>query len=249
MSRLLENKTAIITGATRGIGRGIALTFANHGCRVAFTYSSSVDAALTLENELKDLGVMAKSYQSNAADFDQAQALVDQILVDFENVDILVNNAGITKDNLLMRMGEADFDQVIEVNLKSVFNMTKAIQRPFLKQKHGSLIHMSSVVGIKGNAGQSNYAASKAGIIGFSKAIALELGSRNIRSNVIAPGFIETEMTEKLSEEVVQKWRDGIPLKRGGAPEDVANACVFLASDLSNYITGQVLQVDGGMLT
>jgi 3-oxoacyl-[acyl-carrier protein] reductase len=249
MSRLLENKTAIITGATRGIGRGIALTFANHGCRVAFTYSSSVDAALTLENELKDLGVMAKSYQSNAADFDQAQALVDQILVDFENVDILVNNAGITKDNLLMRMGEADFDQVIEVNLKSVFNMTKAIQRPFLKQKHGSLIHMSSVVGIKGNAGQSNYAASKAGIIGFSKAIALELGSRNIRSNVIAPGFIETEMTEKLSEEVVQKWRDGIPLKRGGAPEDVANACVFLASDLSIYITGQVLQVDGGMLT
>jgi 3-oxoacyl-[acyl-carrier protein] reductase len=249
MSRLLENKTAIITGATRGIGRGIALTFANHGCRVAFTYSSSVDAALTLENELKDLGVMAKSYQSNAADFDQAQALVDQILVDFENVDILVNNAGITKDNLLMRMGEADFDQVIEVNLKSVFNMTKAIQRPFLKQKHGSLIHMSSVVGIKGNAGQSNYAASKAGIIGFSKAIALELGSRNIRSNVIAPGFIETEMTEKISEEVVQKWRDGIPLKRGGAPEDVANACVFLASDLSIYITGQVLQVDGGMLT
>ena len=249
MSRLLENKTAIITGATRGIGRGIALTFANHGCRVAFTYSSSVDAALTLENELKDLGVMAKSYQSNAADFDQAQALVDKILVDFENVDILVNNAGITKDNLLMRMGEADFDQVIEVNLKSVFNMTKAIQRPFLKQKHGSLIHMSSVVGIKGNAGQSNYAASKAGIIGFSKAIALELGSRNIRSNVIAPGFIETEMTEKLSEEVVQKWRDGIPLKRGGAPEDVANACVFLASDLSIYITGQVLQVDGGMLT
>ena len=216
---------------------------------MAFTYSSSVDAALTLENELKDLGVMAKSYQSNAADFDQAQALVDQILVDFENVDILVNNAGITKDNLLMRMGEADFDQVIEVNLKSVFNMTKAIQRPFLKQKHGSLIHMSSVVGIKGNAGQSNYAASKAGIIGFSKAIALELGSRNIRSNVIAPGFIETEMTEKLSEEVVQKWRDGIPLKRGGAPEDVANACVFLASDLSIYITGQVLQVDGGMLT
>ena len=192
---------------------------------------------------------MAKSYQSNAADFDQAQALVDQILVDFENVDILVNNAGITKDNLLMRMGEADFDQVIEVNLKSVFNMTKAIQRPFLKQKHGSLIHMSSVVGIKGNAGQSNYAASKAGIIGFSKAIALELGSRNIRSNVIAPGFIETEMTEKLSEEVVQKWRDGIHLKRGGAPEDVANACVFLASDLSIYITGQVLQVDGGMLT
>jgi 3-oxoacyl-[acyl-carrier protein] reductase len=249
MSKLLENKTAIITGASRGIGRGIAITFAQHGCNVAFTYSSSVENAQSLERELNDLGIKAKSYQSNAADFDQAQALVNQVLEEFESVDILINNAGITKDNLLMRIGEEDFDKVIEVNLKSVFNMTKAIQRTFLKQRHGSLIHMSSVVGIKGNAGQSNYAASKAGIIGFSKAIALELGSRNIRSNVIAPGFIETEMTDKLSEEIVQQWRDGIPLKRGGTPEDVANACVFLASDLSNYITGQVLQVDGGMLT
>lgn len=249
MSKLLENKTAIITGASRGIGRGIALTFAQHGCNVAFTYSSSVENAQSLERELNDLGIKAKSYQSNAADFDQAQALVNQVLEEFESVDILINNAGITKDNLLMRIGEEDFDKVIEVNLKSVFNMTKAIQRTFLKQRHGSLIHMSSVVGIKGNAGQSNYAASKAGIIGFSKAIALELGSRNIRSNVIAPGFIETEMTDKLSEEIVQQWRDGIPLKRGGTPEDVANACVLLASDLSNYITGQVLQVDGGMLT
>jgi 3-oxoacyl-[acyl-carrier protein] reductase len=249
MSKLLENKTAIITGATRGIGRGIALTFARHGCNLAFTYNSSSQAAKELEQELTQLGVRAKAFQSDAAQFDQAQALVDQILETFESVDVLVNNAGITKDNLLMRMGEADFDEVINVNLKSVFNMTKAIQRTFLKQKSGSLIHMSSVVGIKGNAGQSNYAASKAGIIGFSKAIALELGSRNIRSNVIAPGFIETEMTEKLSEEVVQKWREGIPLKRGGSPEDVANACVFLASDMSNYITGQVLQVDGGMLT
>lgn len=249
MSKLLENKTAIITGATRGIGRGIALTFARHGCNLAFTYNSSSQAAKELEQELTQLGVKAKAFQSDAAQFDQAQALVDQILETFESVDVLVNNAGITKDNLLMRMGEADFDEVINVNLKSVFNMTKAIQRTFLKQKSGSLIHMSSVVGIKGNAGQSNYAASKAGIIGFSKAIALELGSRNIRSNVIAPGFIETEMTEKLSEEVVQKWREGIPLKRGGSPEDVANACVFLASDMSNYITGQVLQVDGGMLT
>jgi 3-oxoacyl-[acyl-carrier protein] reductase len=249
MSKLLENKTAIITGASRGIGRGIARTFAQHGCNVAFTYSSSVENAQSLERELNDLGIKAKSYQSNAADFDQAQALVNQVLEEFESVDILINNAGITKDNLLMRIGEEDFDKVIEVNLKSVFNMTKAIQRTFLKQRHGSLIHMSSVVGIKGNAGQSNYAASKAGIIGFSKAIALELGSRNIRSNVIAPGFIETEMTDKLSEEIVQQWRDGIPLKRGGTPEDVANACVFLASDLSNYITGQVLQVDGGMLT
>jgi len=249
MSKLLENKTAIITGATRGIGRGIALAFARNGCNVAFTYSSSTEAAQNLEKELNSIGIKAKSYQSNAADFDQAQQLVDEVIKEFETVDILVNNAGITKDNLLMRIGEDDFDQVIEVNLKSVFNMTKAIQRSFLKQRHGSLIHMSSVVGIKGNAGQSNYAASKAGIIGFSKAIALELGSRNIRSNVIAPGFIETEMTEKLSEDVVQKWREGIPLKRGGTPEDVANACVFLASDLSNYITGQVLQVDGGMLT
>ena len=249
MSELLKNKIAIITGATRGIGKGIARTFALNGCNVALTYSSSVEAAQSLEQELNELGVKAKSYQSNAADFDQAQALVDKVLEDFETVDVLVNNVGITKDNLLMRIGEADFDQVIEVNLKSVFNMTKAIQRTFLKQKSGSLIHMSSVVGIKGNAGQSNYAASKAGIIGFSKAIALELGSRNIRSNVVAPGFIETEMTDKLSENMVQKWREGIPLNRGGSPEDVANACLFLASDLSNYITGQVLQVDGGMLT
>ncbi len=249
MSKLLENKTAIITGATRGIGRGIARTFAHNGCNVAFTYNSSIEAAQTLEKELNDIEVKAKSYQSNAANFDHAQALVDKVLEDFGTVDVLINNAGITKDNLLIRMGKADFDQVIEVNLKSVFNMTKAIQRTFLKQKSGSLIHMSSVVGIKGNAGQSNYAASKAGIIGFSKAIALELGSRNIRSNVVAPGFIETEMTKKLSEDIVQKWREGIPLKRGGTPEDVANACVFLASNLSNYITGQVLQVDGGMLT
>lgn len=249
MSKLLENKTAIITGATRGIGRGIALTFAQQGCNVAFTFNSSVEAAKALETELSALGIKAMGYQSNAADFNQAQELVVSVVKEFDGVDILVNNAGITIDNLLMRIGEEDFDKVIEVNLKSVFNMTKAIQRTFLKQRNGSLIHMSSVVGIKGNAGQSNYAASKAGIIGFSKAIALELGSRNIRSNVIAPGFIETEMTDKLSEDVVQKWRDDIPLKRGGKPEDVANACVFLASDLSNYITGQVLQVDGGMLT
>ena len=249
MSKLLVNKTAIITGASRGIGRGIALTFAQHGCNVAFTFNSSVEAAKALETELSALGIKAMGYQSNAADFNQAQELVVSVVKEFDGVDILVNNAGITIDNLLMRIGEEDFDKVIEVNLKSVFNMTKAIQRTFLKQRNGSLIHMSSVVGIKGNAGQSNYAASKAGIIGFSKAIALELGSRNIRSNVIAPGFIETEMTDKLSEDVVQKWRDDIPLKRGGKPEDVANACVFLASDLSNYITGQVLQVDGGMLT
>lgn len=247
--KLLVDKTAIITGASRGIGRGIALAFAKQGCNIAFTYSSSVDAAQSLENELIATGVHAKGYQSDAADFDEAQQLVDNVLSHFETVEILINNAGITKDNLLMRMGEADFDKVMNINLKSVFNMTKAIQRAFLKQRHGSLIHMSSVVGVKGNAGQANYAASKAGIIGFSKSVALELGSRNIRSNVVAPGFIETEMTDQLSEDVVRGWRDGIPLKRGGTPEDVANACVFLASDLSNYITGQVLQVDGGMLT
>ena len=247
--KLLDQKTALITGASRGIGRGIALTFAQHGCHVAFTYSRSIEAAQALEKDLQALGVEAKGYQSDAADFDAAQELVDQVLKDFQTIDVLVNNAGITKDNLLMRMGESDFDSVININLKSVFNMTKAVQRYFLKQRKGSLIHMSSVVGVKGNAGQANYAASKAGIIGFSKSVALELGSRNIRSNVIAPGFIETEMTEKLAEDVVQGWREGIPLKRGGQPEDVANACVFLASDLSTYITGQVLHVDGGMLT
>ena len=247
--KLLIGKTAIITGASRGIGRGIAKIFVENGCAVAFTYNSNKEAADDLVAELSSEEVKVKGYKSNAANYNEAQKLVKEVLVDFGSLDILVNNAGITKDNLLMRMSEEDFDQVIEINLKSIFNMTKAIQRTFLKQRHGSLIHMSSVVGVKGNAGQSNYAASKAGMIGFSKSVALELGSRNIRSNVIAPGFIETEMTDKLSEEVVQGWRDGIPLKRGGRPEDVANACVFLASDLSSYITGQVLHVDGGMLT
>jgi len=247
--KLLENKTVLITGASRGIGKGIATVFAEHGANVLFTYSSSVDAANALETELQALGVQAKGYQSNAADFEQAQELVENVLADFSKIDVLINNAGITKDNLLMRISEEDFDKVIEVNLKSVFNLTKAVQRTMLKQRHGSIINISSVVGVKGNAGQSNYAASKAGIIGFSKSVALELGSRNIRCNVIAPGFIETEMTAKLSEEVVAGWRAGIPLKRGGTPNDVANACVFLASDLSSYITGQVINVDGGMLT
>jgi 3-oxoacyl-[acyl-carrier protein] reductase len=247
--KLLIGKTAIITGASRGIGRGIAKIFVENGCAVAFTYNSNKEAADDLVAELSSEEVKVKGYKSNAANYNEAQKLVEEVLVDFGSLDILVNNAGITKDNLLMRMSEEDFDQVIEINLKSIFNMTKAIQRTFLKQRHGSLIHMSSVVGVKGNAGQANYAASKAGMIGFSKSVALELGSRNIRSNVIAPGFIETEMTDKLSEDVVQGWRDGIPLKRGGQPEDVANACVFLASDLSSYITGQVLHVDGGMLT
>ena len=248
--KLLEGKNAIITGASRGIGSGIAQVFAKHGANVAFTYSSSEAPALALEKELNGYGVKAKAYKSNAASFEDSEKLVSQVLEDFGGViDILINNAGITKDNLLMRMGEDDFDSVIEINLKSVFNMTKAVQRTMLKQRKGSIINMSSVVGVKGNAGQANYAASKAGMIGFTKSIALELGSRNIRCNAIAPGFIETEMTDKLDEKVVQGWRDGIPLKRGGQPEDVANACLFLASDLSAYITGQVLNVDGGMLT
>lgn len=247
--KLLEGKTAIITGATRGIGKGIAKSFAEHGANVVFTYNSSVDAANALETELNSLGVKAKGYKSNAAKFDEAQELVANVLKEFDTIDVLINNAGITKDNLLMRMGEDDFDKVIEVNLKSVFNMTKAVQRTMLKQRKGSIINMSSVVGVKGNAGQTNYAASKAGIIGFSKSVALELGSRNIRSNVVAPGFIETEMTAKLDEATVQSWRDAIPLKRGGQPEDIANACVFLASDMSAYVTGQTLHVDGGMLT
>lgn len=247
--KLLENKSAIITGATRGIGRGIAIEFAKQGANVAFTYSSSVEAAIALEEELKAFGVAAKGYQSNAADFDAAQELAKNVLEEFGAIDILVNNAGITKDNLLMRITEQDFDQVIEVNLKSVFNLTKAVIRPMMKQRAGSIINMSSIVGLKGNAGQTNYAASKSGIIGFSKSVALELGSRNIRSNVVAPGFIETEMTDKLDAATVQSWRDGIPLKRGGQPIDIANACVFLASDMSTYITGQTLSVDGGMLT
>ncbi|MFM1878194.1 MAG: hypothetical protein RLZZ241_1060 [Bacteroidota bacterium] len=247
--KLLEGKVAIVTGASRGIGKGIAEVFAKHGAAVAFTYSSSEGPALELEQALSALGVKAKAYKSNAASFEEAEKLIQAILESFGQIDVLVNNAGITRDNLLMRMSEADFDQVIETNLKSVFNMTKAVQRTMLKQRSGSIINMSSVVGVKGNAGQSNYAASKAGMIGFTKSIALELGSRNIRCNAIAPGFIETEMTAKLDEKTVQSWRDAIPLKRGGTPEDVANACLFLASDMSAYTTGQVLNVDGGMLT
>ena len=247
--KLLEGKTAIITGASRGIGKGIAQVFAEQGANIAFTYSASVEAANELEKELNDLGIKAKGYQSNAANFDQAQQLAADVLKEFGSIDVLINNAGITKDNLLMRISEEDFDKVIEVNLKSVFNLTKAVIRPMMKQRQGSIINMSSVVGVKGNAGQTNYAASKAGIIGFSKSVALELGSRNIRSNVIAPGFIETEMTAKLDEDTVKGWRDAIPLKRGGTPEDIANVCVFLASDMSAYMTGQTLNVDGGMLT
>lgn len=246
---LLKGKTAVITGASRGIGRGIAEVFAQNGANVAFTYSSSESKALALEKELSTYGVKVKSYKSDAASFEACELLASEVASDFETVDVLINNAGITRDNLLMRMSEEDFDEVIRVNLKSVFNMTKAFQRGFLKQRSGSIINVSSIVGVKGNAGQANYAASKAGIIGFTKSIALELGSRNIRSNAIAPGFIETEMTAQLDDAVVQQWRDGIPLKRGGTVTDVANACLFFASDLSTYVTGQVLLVDGGMLT
>lgn len=247
--KLLEGKTAVITGATRGIGRGIALTFAEAGANVIFTYVSSADKALELEKELQSKGVKAQAVKSDAAKFDEAHALIDKVVAEYGTVDILVNNAGITKDTLLMRMTEEQWDDVINTNLKSVFNMTKAVQKPMLKQRKGSIINISSVVGVKGNAGQANYAASKAGIIGFTKSVALELGSRNIRSNAVAPGFIETEMTAVLDEKVVQGWRDNIPLKRGGSPEDVANAVLFLASDMSDYITGQTINVCGGMLT
>jgi len=247
--KLLEGKTALVTGASKGIGKSIALTFAEQGADVAFTYLSSVEKGEALEKELAAKGIKAKGYRSDASDFQAAEELINAVVADFGKLDVLVNNAGITADTLLMRMSEEQFDKVIQVNLKSCFNTVKAATKTFLKQKSGSIINMTSVVGLKGNAGQANYAASKAGIIGFTKSVALEFGSRNIRSNAIAPGFIETEMTDVLDEKIVQSWRDAIPLKRGGQPEDVANACVFLASDMSTYITGQVLQVDGGLLT
>mgnify|MGYP001095234052 CR=1 FL=1 len=246
---LLSGKTAIITGASKGIGKGIAETFAKQGANVAFTFLSSVEKGQALEQELQQYGTKVKGYRSDASKMEDAEALVAQVVEDFGGVHVVVNNAGITKDTLLMRMTEEDFNRVIEVNLNSVFNMTKAVQRTFLKQRSGSIVNISSVVGVKGNAGQANYAASKAGIIGFTKSVALELGSRNIRCNAIAQGFIETEMTAVLDEKTVQHWRDGIPLKRGGSAEDVANACLFLASDMSGYITGQVMNVCGGMLT
>jgi 3-oxoacyl-[acyl-carrier protein] reductase len=246
---LLQNKTALITGASRGIGRSIAITFAKQGANVAFTYLSSVEKGEALTAELEAFGIKAKGYQSDASDFSQAENLVNEVVADFGALDVLVNNAGITRDGLLMRMSEDQWDEVIRVNLKSVFNLTKAATKPMMKAKFGSIINLTSVVGIRGNAGQTNYAASKAGIIGFTKSVALELGSRNIRSNAIAPGFIETEMTDELNAASIEEWKKTIPLKRGGQPDEVADACVFLASDMSRYITGQVLQVDGGMLT
>jgi 3-oxoacyl-[acyl-carrier protein] reductase len=247
--KLLESKVAIVTGGSRGIGKAICQSFAENGCDVAFTYNNSKESAENLATELNKLGVKAKAYKSDASSFDDSSKLVDDVISDFGKIDVLVNNAGIKKDNLLMRMDKEDFDSVVNTNLSSVFNLTKSSIRTFLKQRSGSIINISSVVGVKGNAGQSNYSASKAGIIGFSKSVALELGSRNIRSNVIAPGFIETDMTDSLSEDVINSWKESIPLKRGGNPSDVGNACVFLASDMSSYITGQVLHVDGGMLT
>ena len=247
--KLLEGKNILITGGSRGIGKSIVQVLFNSGANVGFTFSSSESAANEIAKNLNSSSQKCIAYKSDASKLDQCENLVESFLNDFETIDVLINNAGITKDNLLMRMSEDDFDKVIEVNLKSVFNMTKACQRVFLKNRKGSIINMSSVVGVKGNAGQSNYAASKAGIIGFSKSIAQELGSRSIRCNVIAPGFIKTEMTDNLSDSIIESWTENIPLKRPGESNDVANLCLFLASDLSSYITGQVINVDGGLLT
>ncbi|MBX2986242.1 MAG: 3-oxoacyl-[acyl-carrier-protein] reductase [Bacteroidia bacterium] len=247
--KLLENKTILVTGGSRGIGKGIAERMAEQGANIAFTFVSSIEKAKSFENELQQkYSIKAKGYQSNAADFEGSQKLADEVTADFGNIDVLINNAGITRDTLLMRMSEEQWDEVINTNLKSAFNMTKACMKTFMKNRAGSIINITSIVGITGNAGQANYAASKAGMIGFTKSVAKELGSRNVRCNAIAPGFIETEMTEALSEEVRNSWTQTIPLKRGGTPTEVANACIFLASDLSSYVTGQTLNVCGGMV-
>jgi len=246
---ILSGKTAIITGASKGIGKEIAKRYAEEGANVAFTYLSSVEKGQALEVELQEFGIKAKGYRSDASKFEQAHELVDQVISDFGQIDVVINNAGITRDGLLMRMTEDQWETVIEINLKSVFNMVKAVIKPMMKQRSGSIINISSIVGLRGNAGQANYSASKSGMLGFTKSVALELGSRGIRSNAIAPGFIETEMTSVLDEKVVKEWESGIPLKRIGQGKDVANAAVFLGSELSSYVTGQTIQVDGGMLT
>jgi 3-oxoacyl-[acyl-carrier protein] reductase len=246
--KLLEGKVALITGASKGIGRKIAEKFVEQGAHVAFTYLSSVEKGEALETELQTGGVKVKGYRSDASNFAEAEKLIEAIVADFGTLDIVVNNAGITKDGLLMRMTEENWDEVLNINLKSIFNVTKAASKIMMKNRQGVFVNMSSVVGVQGNAGQANYAASKAGIIGFSKSIAKELGSRNIRTNVVAPGFIRTEMTDVLDPKVVEGWAQAIPLKRAGEPEDVANVCVFLASDMSAYVNGQVLSVCGGML-
>lgn len=247
--KLLENKTALITGGARGIGKAIALKFAAEGANIAISDLRLDENTQTLEKELAAFGVKAKAFASDASSFNDSEKLIDDVMAEFGRIDILVNNAGITRDNLLMRMTEDDWDLVIKINLKSIFNLTKAVQKVMLKQRSGSIINMSSVVGLEGNAGQSNYSASKAGLIGFTKSVAQELGSRSIRCNAIAPGFIETEMTAKLSDEVRAAWISDIPLKRAGKPEDVADVALFFASDLSSYVTGQVLTVCGGMTT
>lgn len=239
----------LVTGASKGIGKSIAEACCNHGASVAFSFIDNAEKAKALEDALSANGNKVKGYRSDASDFDQSHTLIDEVMKEFGRIDVLINNAGITRDNLLLRMSEDDFNRVIKTNLNSAFNLTKAVTKPMMKQRGGSIINISSVVGVKGNAGQANYAASKAGMIGLTKSVALELGSRSVRCNAIAPGFIETEMTEVLDEKVVQGWRDAIPLKRGGSPMDVANACVFLGSDMSAYVTGQVLNVCGGMLT
>lgn len=246
--KLLENKVALITGGSRGIGKSIVEKFVLNGCNVAFTYNKSESDAKLIESNLSDIDIKIKGYKSNAAKYNEAETITNSVINDFGKIDILVNNAGITKDNFLLRMTEDDFNHVLDVNLNSVFNMTKAVQKEFLKNRYGSIINISSIVGIKGNAGQSNYSASKAGIIGFTKSIAQELGSRNIRCNAIAPGFIATEMTDALGDDVVGKWVENIPLKRPGTTEDVANCCLFLGSDMGAYVSGQVISVCGGML-
>lgn len=244
----VDNKTVLITGASRGIGKAIAEVFAKNGANIAFTYLSSVEKGQSLETELSKYGTKVKGYRSDASDYAAAEQLMTEVIADFGNLDILINNAGVTRDTLLMRMSEEQWDDVLRINLKSVFNLTKAAVKPMMKAKSGSIINITSVVGLMGNAGQANYSASKAGIIGFTKSVAKELGSRNIRSNAIAPGFIQTEMTGELNEEQIKEWTKSIPLKRAGQGDDIANACLFLASDASAYITGQVLVVDGGML-
>lgn len=247
--QLVQGKVVLVTGASRGIGRSIANSFAQAGAHVAFTYLSSVEKGEALVKELEAYGIKAKGYRSDASLFDSAEDLVNSVVADFGQIDVLINNAGITRDGLLMRMTEEQWDEVIRINLKSVFNLTKAVIKPMMKAKSGSIVNMTSIVGVKGNAGQANYAASKAGIIGFTKSVALELGSRNIRCNAIAPGFIETEMTGELNEATVEEWKKSIPLKRGGDAAEVANVCLFLGSDMSSYVTGQTIQVDGGLLT
>lgn len=247
MSLTLENKTALVTGGSRGIGRAIALTLAEYGADVAITYTSSADAAEEVKKEIEAKGQKAKAIQADAVNFDKAEEVISELVEDWEKLDILVNNAGITKDNLILRMKEEQWDQVIDVNLKSVFNYSKAVAKPMIRNRGGSIINISSVVGLSGNAGQSNYAASKAGIVGFTKSYAKELASRNIRANVVAPGYILTEMTEELSEKVLENIEAETPLGRAGNADEVADAVAFLASDLSSYITGDVLRVDGGM--